>query len=160
MSHFFGIKRRNNVKQHFKAFQFFHIWNTNLIWKGRKQRNRYLESARNKGGLPNTTVSMSEVASYISSIFSANPSMASSVLSEVNDSTTFTGAFSSYSSDLSSLISDILSNDSILTSSDFTISTVTVSTSTSNAAAGTERVSGFFGVMAVFVASLAAFYAL
>ena len=104
---------------------------------------------------------MSDVASFISSIFSTDASMASSILSEVNASTTFTGDFTSFQSDLSSLIDDILNNETSLTSTNLVLSTVTVSSSTSNAAAaGTERVGGFFGVVAVFVASLAAFYAL
>lgn len=106
-----------------------------------------------------TAQAQADVTEYVSSILSDRAALVSSVLSELNAQTTFSGAFSSYRSDLDSVLSEILeSAETVVTSTDMVVSTTTVSPS--NAAMAAPAGSSLAGMVSVFVAGLVAFYAL
>lgn len=99
-----------------------------------------------------------DVTKFVQSVLSDRASLVSSVLSEINDQTTFSGSFESYASELQSLVSSILSEeDASLTSVEIELSTTTVKTS--NAGATATGSNGLFGMISVLLAGLVFFYA-
>lgn len=98
----------------------------------------------------------SDVTGFVSSILSDRASLVSSVLSEIDNQTTFTGSYESYVSDLESLISSIV-QDITSTSTEIELSTTTVKTS--NAGVTSSSNTGVIGMVSVLLAGLAFFYA-
>lgn len=93
----------------------------------------------------------SELSSYVYNVLSEDTSIASSVLSEINAETTFSGPFSQYVSEVDSMISNLLDGSTISTETES--STTSIKTTTSNAAAG-DHGKNVAGVLALVMAAM------
>ncbi|PJF18660.1 hypothetical protein PSACC_01524 [Paramicrosporidium saccamoebae] len=98
------------------------------------------------------------VPAFVSSIISDNAELHSSILSQISAQTTFTGEFTEYESDLSSLVSSILATQT--TTETESSSTSSSSTTETSENAARQNFAGLAGMVAAFVGSLAMFYML
>jgi hypothetical protein len=101
--------------------------------------------------------SSSGISGFVSSRVT-DESQRSSVLAQISSMTTFTGDFTGFSEDLSSLIDSILSITGTTSTESSTETSETSSTETTNAA--TQNLAGLFGMIGAFAGSLVLFYML